>query len=94
MENGYERKVYNCFINVAAREDTIQMRERDFYSMDIFPTTLSALGVKIEGEHLGLGTNAFSNVPTLAEKYEKEEFNEELSKYSIYYYDNFIISEQ
>lgn len=37
--------------------------------MDMFPTALAAMGVKIEGDRLGLGTNLFSREETLAEKY-------------------------
>lgn len=50
--------------------------------MDDFPTTLAALGVQIEGDRLGLGTNLFSEVPTLLEKYGMEELSIELGKRS------------
>ena len=36
--------------------------------MDLFPTTLSSMGVEIEGNKLGLGTDLFSNEETLMEK--------------------------
>ena len=35
--------------------------------MDMFPTTLASLGAVIDGDRLGLGTNLFSDKPTLAE---------------------------
>ena len=34
--------------------------ELKFSQFDMFPTTLAALGVKIEGNKLGLGVNLFS----------------------------------
>jgi phosphoglycerol transferase len=43
--------------------------------MDMFPTTLAALGVEIEGDKLGIGVNLFSDKQTLAEKYGIETLN-------------------
>ena len=57
--------------------------------MDMFPTTLAAMGCTIEGERLGLGTNLFSTMPTLMEKMGYTKFCTELSKKSQYYSDNF-----
>ena len=48
----------------------------------MYPTTLAALGVKIEGERLGLGTNLFSDKSTLSEKYGVEYVREEIEKKS------------
>ena len=53
--------------------------------MDYFPTTLAAMGVKIEGDRLGLGTNLFSDKPTLLEEMGWEKFNAELARRSIFY---------
>ena len=63
----YDRTMYNCIINaaIAAPENCTN---RVFTSLDIFPTTLAAMGFEIEGERLGLGTNLFSIIPTLCEK--------------------------
>ena len=58
--------------------------------MDLFPTVLAAMGYEIEGERLGLGTNLFSTVPTLAEAYGYDWLEEELSKYSLYYKTQFV----
>ena len=33
--------------------------------MDMYPTTLAAMSIKIEGNKMGLGTNLFSNEKTL-----------------------------
>jgi len=51
----------------------------------MYPTTLAALGATIEGDRLGLGTNLFSNIETLAEKYGVEYVREELEKKSAFY---------
>ena len=51
--------------------------------MDNFPTTLAAMGVKIEGDRLGLGTNLFSSQDTLYETYGKE-MDAELSRRSLF----------
>lgn len=82
-----DRTVYNCFINALA--EPFYVTGRTFTSLDMFPTILSAMGFTIEGERLGLGTNLFSVVPTLAEKYGYEWLDTELSKYSAYYKENF-----
>lgn len=82
------RRLYNCYIN-ADCELMGDAENRVFTSLDLFPTTLSAMGFQIEGERLGLGTNLFSKVPTLAEELGYEYFNGELGKYSKFYVENF-----
>lgn len=82
------RKVYNVFIN--AKVEPVKMKNRMFTTLDIFPTVLGSLGVKIEGERLGIGTNLFSNVPTLAEEYGYDTLFSELNKKS-HFYDNNIL---
>jgi phosphoglycerol transferase len=47
------------------------------------------MGCTIEGDRLGLGTNLFSDTPTLAEKWGFERFNSELGKASDFYVENF-----
>lgn len=83
----YERHMYNCILNSPIT--TLDIKERSFTPFDMFPTTLAAMGCKIEGERLGLGTNLFSDVPTLAEKYTIETLNKELGKNSSYYLNKF-----
>lgn len=82
-----ERNVYNCFINASVQTDS--MKNRQFSPFDLFPTTLAAMGCKLEGERLGLGTNLFSGEPTLLERYGYEALEEEIAKYSNYYINNF-----
>lgn len=82
---GYdERTVYNAFIN-AKVEETVDTRNREFFTIDMYPTTLAALGATIEGDRLGLGTNLFSNKKTLAEEYGVSYVRTEIEKKSTFY---------
>ena len=87
IDEAYERHVYNCFINAAA--EPYQTQNRQFCAMDMFPTTLAAMGCTIEGDRLGLGTNLFSKTPTLMEKMGYTKLCTELSKQSAYYSEHF-----
>jgi phosphoglycerol transferase len=78
-----DRKVYNVFINSPI--EPVQMKNRKFTTMDFFPTVLASIGAEIDGDRLGLGTNLFSDVPTLAEEYGYEEMFDELEKKSFFY---------
>lgn len=78
-----DRKVYNAIINPAI--DPVQEKNRKFVTMDLFPTTLAAMGVNIEGNRLGLGTNLFSKEKTLAERFGYSYMFEELDKKSAFY---------
>lgn len=82
------RKVYNVFIN--AQAEPVNQINRKFTTLDMFPTVLAALGADIEGERLGIGTNLFSGVPTLAEEYGYEELFAELNKKSRFYDNNIL----
>ncbi len=88
---GYQRTLYNVIINPAITEvpDTVRYN-RQYSSMDMYPTTLAAIGVDIPGERLGLGTNLFSGEQTLVEKYGLSKLNEELAKRSGYYNRNIL----
>lgn len=84
-----DRTIYNCFINTDKLVDESNLINRSFTTMDIFPTILSALNFKIEGNRLGLGTDMFSGEETLAEEIGIENLQNEINKYSKYYIDNF-----
>ncbi len=79
----YTRTTYNCYLNSAA--EPVSTNGRIFTSADIFPTTLSAMGVEIKGDRLGLGTNLFSDRKTLAEEIGGENLVTELDRQSDYY---------
>ena len=84
IDNNYDRVVYNAFIN--SKVLPVNNKNRVFTTMDMFPTTLAALGVSIEGDRLGLGTNLFSSKKTIPEEIGLDNFNKELKKSSDYYY--------
>ncbi len=79
----YTRRVYNCFINSVPSPKA--SKNREFTTLDMFPTTLSAMGCEIEGNCLGLGVDLFSGEKTLCEKYGYKKLNRELQKHSDYY---------
>ena len=83
VEDGYVRHGYNCFLNTPAT--AARLKNRKFSALDMFPTTLAAMGCTIEGDRLGLGTNLFSATPTLIEKQGYVTFWNELAKASDYY---------
>lgn len=80
VDGNYIRKTYTAYINAAAQKET--ETRRDFTTFDQFPTTLAALGVQIEGNRLGLGTNLFSSEPTLTERFGLDTEAAELKKKS------------
>lgn len=84
----YVRTVYNCIINPAV--EPVKEKNREFGTFDMFPTTLAALGVQIQGDRLGLGTNLFSDKPTLCELYGFETLDWELQKKSEFYEKRFL----
>ena len=90
----YTRTVYNCIINSAIEPTEEQEKNRQFGVFDMFPTTLAAMGVKIEGDRLGLGTNLFSDKPTLTEHYTFEILYDELQKNSTFYNTTFLGMEE
>lgn len=92
VESGYEQHVYNCILNSAVTSGNY--KNRVFSGMDLFPTTLAALGCEIPGNRLGLGTNLFSDAPTLIEKMGYDAFNDQLSMSSSFYLMNFVMNQE
>ncbi len=88
VDSDYQRMVYDCIINAPVSTDNT--KNRAFIAEDMFPTTLAALGCTIDGNRLGLGTNLYSDLPTLTESMGLYSMSLELSKSSPYYEDNFI----
>ena len=80
VSGDYIRKVYTCYINSSVGAENNVKRE--YSTFDIFPTTLAGLGVEIQGQKLGLGTNLFSDVSTLTEQYGIDTEKAELEKKS------------
>ena len=87
MDTGeYDRKVYNAFINPAVKPVNSEAEtNRQFTTLDFFPSTLAALGCQIEGDRLGLGVNLFSGEQTLSEQYGYDYLFQEIRKQSATY---------
>ena len=83
VPDGYQRSVYNAIIN--SDLEPFNWKNRQFTTMDMFPTILASLGFEIEGERLGLGTNLYADKKTVMETIGKNEFMEEISKNSKLY---------
>jgi phosphoglycerol transferase len=86
LSSSYQRSVYNVIIN--SIDEPKKKNNRLFTTMDMYPTTLAALGVEINGNRLGLGTNLYSRRATLAEQLGYKNYYNELSKRSKYFEKN------
>ena len=84
----YNRKAYTVILNSAVSYTL--GKNREYCAVDMFPTTLAAMGFKIEGNRLGLGVNLYSEEETLMERFGLKKLNKELLKHSRYYRKHFI----
>ncbi|AQM59027.1 LTA synthase family protein [Clostridium baratii] len=66
FDKSYHRTVFNLILNPATT--TTRVNNRKFSPVDMYPTILASMGVQIEGDKLGLGTNLFSDKQTLIER--------------------------
>ncbi len=90
----YHRSCYNLIINPAGDLDKIPEERRfsrDWAVFDMFPTILASIGVEIEGDRLGIGTNLFSDRDTVFEEFGVDYVNDELVKRSNFYNFNILI---
>lgn len=85
IDDNYQRTIYNLIIN--SNVESNYTKNRQFSVMDMYPTTLVAIGATIEGDRLGLGTNLFSGKDTLIEELGFDYLDNELSKKSKFYND-------
>lgn len=76
----FDRRTFTAIINSAAKVE--ENKDREYNTLDLFPTTLAAMGCKIDGDRLGLGTNLYSSKKTLFEEYGENFVNTELAKNS------------
>jgi phosphoglycerol transferase len=88
IDSNYQRTVYNVIINSSVTTDN--NKNRQFATIDMFPTTLASLGVKMSSDRLGLGTNLFSDTRTLVERDGFDNVNTEFG-YKSTFFDNKII---
>lgn len=90
----YHRSCYNLIINPAGELGDISEERRfsrDWAVFDMFPTILASIGVEIEGDRLGIGTNLFSDRDTVFEEFGVDYVNDELVKRSNFYNFNILI---
>lgn len=80
VPDDYQRKTYTCIINSAAEKQLDDYRE--YATIDMYPTTLAALGVEMSSDRLGVGTNLYSNTQTIIEEYGLETIQDEFSRSS------------
>ena len=80
IDNDYVRRVYTCVLN--APVSPVRTAYRSYSTLDMFPTTLSSLGVEIPGGRLGLGTSLYTNQRTLTEELGYTAVSSSLSRFS------------
>lgn len=87
-DSGYNRKCYYTFINSVIMPTSQKSRKISTY--DLFPTTVASLGITFDSDRLGLGTNLFSDTPTIVEKIGFKKMDKQITQHSNYY-DRYIL---
>lgn len=90
VDKDFNRSIFQVIVNPAVEPKKTE--DRLYSALDMFPTTLAALGAEIEGEYLGLGVNLFSDQPTLCEKMGTEELAAQIKQTSRYYNNKFLFA--
>ena len=92
VNKNYNRTQYNLIINPSPELEISKtcFNNRIWSNYDMYPTVLAAMGVKIDGNRLALGTNLFSNEPTVFERYGYDYVNKELAKKSTFFNDKIL----
>lgn len=88
FDDSYHRTQFNLILNPdpsVAKLAESRQRNRLYANYDMFPTMLAGIGVKFDGNRLGVGTNLFSNKDTLFEEYGVDFVNNEMEKKSEIY---------
>ena len=94
LDSNYRRTTFNLILNPAPNVRDIpedRLHNRQWANFDMFPTLLSSIGVEIEGDRLGLGTDLFSGTPTRFEEDGTAEVNEILRQRSNFYNNNILL---
>lgn len=84
IDNLYMRKNYFTIINPEKDRSFNGFVSREYSTLDLFPTIISAIGGKIDGDSLGLGKNLFSDKKTLVEEIGLKKLNDNLLKKSFF----------
>lgn len=87
-DSGYDRKVYYTIVNPAISPETQNSRTVSTY--DLYPTTVASLGITFDSPRLGLGTNLFTDTPTVVEEIGYKKLNKQTMMHSNYY-DKYIL---
>lgn len=87
-DSGYDRKVYYTIVNPAISPATQKSRTVSTY--DLYPTTVASLGITYDSPRLGLGTNLFTDTPTVVEEIGYKKLNKQTMMHSNYY-DKYIL---
>ena len=85
-----DRTMYFCIVDSDLKK---HRNDRVYTALDSYPTIVSLLNGKIEGDKLGLGVDLFSDKKTLAEEYGIKNLDKELRKKSEFY-DKIILGER
>lgn len=94
FDPNYQRTTFNLILNPAP---TVKNTPAQYYNdrtwavFDMFPTILTSMGVEIEGNRLGIGTNLFSGEKTLFEQDGVAYVNKELNNRSDFYNERFLL---
>lgn len=95
FDPSYQRTTFNLILNPAptvADTPAQYYNDRTWAVFDMFPTILTSMGVEIEGNRLGLGTNLFSGEKTLFEQDGVAYVNEELNNRSNFFNKHILLS--
>lgn len=90
----YQRTCFNLVLNPdESLKNLSESRfvNRKWAAFDMFPTMLAGIGVQIEGNRLGIGTNLFSDEKTLFETYGVNTVNNSLIQKSEFYNENILV---
>lgn len=80
IDKDYVRRVYTCIINSPVKP--VRDTYRSYSTLDMFPTTITALGAYIHGGRLGLGTSLYTNQRTLTEELGYTTVHSSLARFS------------
>ncbi len=82
----YVRTVYHTIINAdETASQGVENQNRSYTTMDLYPTTLASMGITWDSDRLALGTNLYSDTPTLMEELGLEPLNEQIRATSTYF---------
>ncbi len=94
FDPNYLRTQFNLILNPApnvANTPAERFINRQYCNFDMFPTILASMGVEIKGDRLGIGTNLYSDTPTVFEEYGFDYVNNELEKKSDFMNNNILV---